>query len=100
MDLGSFLAALLLGFVCGALARALIPNDAFRAMRGWTSWVVSTLLGLAGALVGYWIFAGIFDIGDEDAFDWGGVVGAFIGAIIVVAGASWLIKRFWHPSPV
>ena len=93
MDIGSFLAALALGFVCGAIARALIPNDAFQAMSGWKSWLLSTVLGLLGAIVGYFIFTELFGIGDEDKFDWGGIVGALIGSIIVVAFASWLIKR-------
>lgn len=94
MDVGSLLAALALGFVCGVIGRALVPNDAFGAMRGWRSWVVSTVLGLLGALVGYFIFTEVFGIGDEDKFDWGGLIGAVIGAIIVVAVASWLIKRY------
>ena len=51
-------------------------------------------LGLLGALVGYGIFTGIFGIGDDDKFDWGGIVGAVIGAIIVVAVGSWAIKKF------
>jgi uncharacterized membrane protein YeaQ/YmgE (transglycosylase-associated protein family) len=51
-------------------------------------------LGLLGALVGFWIFHGLFGIGDTDKFDWGGIVGAVIGAMIVVALASFLIKRF------
>lgn len=97
MDIGSLLSALALGFVCGIIGRALVPNDAFQAMSGWKSWAVSTGLGLLGALVGYWIFAGLLGIGDEDKFDWGGVVGAVIGAIIVVAVASWLIRRFGGP---
>ena len=50
--------------------------------------------GLAGALVGFWIFHGLFGIGDTKKFDWGGIVGAVIGAMIVVAVASFLIKRF------
>ena len=94
MDVGSALAALLLGFVCGAIGRALVPNDAFRALSGWRSWAASTALGLLGALLGYWIFAGLFGIGDDDKFDWGGIVGAVIGAIIVVAIGSWAIKKF------
>lgn len=94
MDLGSLLAALALGFVCGVIGRAVVPNDAFRHMSGWRSWATSTALGLAGALVGYWIFTGLLGIGDEDKFDWGGIVGAVIGAIIVVAVASWAIGRF------
>jgi uncharacterized membrane protein YeaQ/YmgE (transglycosylase-associated protein family) len=93
MDAGSVIAALLLGLVCGALARALIPNDAFDEMRGWRSWLASTVLGLLGALLGYWVFAGLLGIGDDDAFDWGGIVGALVGAVVVVAIASWLLTR-------
>ena len=52
MDLGSLLAALALGFVCGAIGRALVPNDAFRSMAGWKSWALSTALGLLGAAGG------------------------------------------------
>lgn len=94
MDIGSVLAVLLLGFVCGAIGRAVVPNGAFRTMSGWQSWLASTGLGLLGALVGYGIFTGIFGIGDDDKFDWGGIVGAVIGAIIVVAVGSWAIKKF------
>ena len=94
VNVGSFIAALALGFVAGAIARALIPNDAFRHMRGWRSWLTSTVLGLLGALVGFWIFHGLFGIGDTHKFDWGGIVGAVIGAMIVVALASFLIKRY------
>ena len=106
IKLGSFLAALALGFVAGAIARALIPNDAFRHMHGWRSWLTSAGLGLLGALVGFSIFHGLFGIGDTKKFDWGGIVGAVIGAMIVVVVASFLIKRFsktpggltWHGS--
>jgi uncharacterized membrane protein YeaQ/YmgE (transglycosylase-associated protein family) len=93
MNVGSFFAALVLGFAAGAIARALIPNDAFRHMHGWRSWLTSTGLGLLGALVGFWIFHGLFGIGDTDKFDWGGIVGAVIGAMIVVVVASFLVKR-------
>jgi uncharacterized membrane protein YeaQ/YmgE (transglycosylase-associated protein family) len=94
MDIGSFIAALALGLVAGVIGRALVPNDAFETMSGWRSWAVSTALGLVGAVVGYWIFAGLFGIGDEDKFDWGGIVGAVIGAVIVVAVASWAIRKY------
>ncbi len=95
VDLGSLLAALALGFFCGAIARALIPNDAFKHLSGWRSWAASTGLGLLGALVGYWIFAGLFGWGDTDKFDWGGIVGAFIGALIVVGVGSALLKKYY-----
>ena len=44
--------ALLLGFVCGALARIMVPRDAFRGMSGPVSWAVSLGLGLVGAASG------------------------------------------------
>ena len=93
MDIGSLIAIVLLGFVAGVIGRALVPNDAFRALSGWRSWLASTVLGLLGALVGYWIFTGLFGIGDTDKFDWGGIIGAVIGAILVVALGSWVIKK-------
>ena len=99
MDIASLLVALLLGFVCGAIGWALVPNDAFRTMSGWRSWLASTVLGLLGALVGYWIFTGVFGIGDDDKFDWGGIIGAVIGAVIVVAVGSWAIKKFAKATP-
>ena len=52
-----------------------------------------SLGALAGAVVGYWIFVGLFGWGDDDKFDWGGIVGAIIGAVIVVALGSWILKR-------
>jgi uncharacterized membrane protein YeaQ/YmgE (transglycosylase-associated protein family) len=93
MDIGSLFAILALGLVCGVIGRALVPNDAFRGMSGWRSWVTSIILGLLGSLLGYWIFTGLLGIGDTDKFDWGGVIGAIIGAIVVVIVASWLIKK-------
>ena len=98
MDVGSFIAALALGLVAGAVGRALVPNDAFENMVGWRSWAASTALGLVGAVIGYWIFVGLFNIGDEDKFDWGGIIGAIIGAIIVVAVASAVLRRTTHRS--
>ena len=85
--------AILLGLFCGVVARMLIPGDVFRHMRGPRSWLVSLGLGLLGALVGYLIFTVGLGIGDTDIFDWGGVLSALIGTIIVVPIASWLIRR-------
>lgn len=93
MDISSLIAIVLLGFVAGVIGRALVPNDAFRTLSGWRSWLASTALGLLGALVGYGIFTWLFGIGDTDKFDWGGIVGAVIGAILVVAIGSWAIKK-------
>jgi uncharacterized membrane protein YeaQ/YmgE (transglycosylase-associated protein family) len=85
--------AILLGLFCGVLARMLVPGDAFRKMSGPTSWLVSIVLGLIGALLGYFIFTVILGIGDRDIFDWGGVLSALIGTIIVVPIATWVLRR-------
>ena len=85
--------AILLGLFCGVVARMLIPNDAFRHMSGPKSWLVSIGLGLLGAIVGYLIFTVLLGIGDTDIFDWGGVLSALIGTIIVVPIATWVLRR-------
>jgi len=85
--------ALLLGLFCGVVARLLVPGDAFRKMSGPKSWLVSIGLGLLGALVGYLIFTVGLGIGDTDIFDWGGVLSALIGTVIVVIIASWMLRR-------
>jgi uncharacterized membrane protein YeaQ/YmgE (transglycosylase-associated protein family) len=90
--------AIFLGLFCGVIARMLIPNDAFRNMSGPRSWLVSIVLGLIGALVGYAIFTLGFGIGDTDIFDWGGVLSALIGTIIVVPIATWILRRTSHPA--
>jgi uncharacterized membrane protein YeaQ/YmgE (transglycosylase-associated protein family) len=84
---------LLLGFVAGVIARMLMPGDVFRKMGGPKSWGISILLGLAGAMVGWVIFALGFGIGDDDIFDWTGLVGAVIGTIIVLIFANWFFRR-------
>jgi uncharacterized membrane protein YeaQ/YmgE (transglycosylase-associated protein family) len=85
--------ALLLGLFCGIVARMLVPGDAFRNMSGWRSWLVSLALGLAGALLGYLIFTVGLGIGDTDVFDWGGVLSALIGTVIVVIIVTWVLRR-------
>jgi uncharacterized membrane protein YeaQ/YmgE (transglycosylase-associated protein family) len=92
--------AILLGFVAGVIARVLMPGDAFRHMSGPASWGVSLVIGLVGALVGYLIFTVILGIGDTDIFDWGGIVGAIIGTLIVLPIAGWLLRRWQNNRSV
>ena len=85
--------ALLLGLFCGIVARVLVPGDAFRNMKGPVSWLVSIVLGLVGALVGYLIFTVGLGIGDTDVFDWGGVLSALIGTVIVLVIATLVLRH-------
>jgi uncharacterized membrane protein YeaQ/YmgE (transglycosylase-associated protein family) len=84
--------ALILGFLAGTIARFIMP-DAFNRVEGWKSWVLSTVLGLAGAALGWLIFTKWIGIGDEDVFDLGGIVGAIIGTLILLPIFGFVMKR-------
>jgi uncharacterized membrane protein YeaQ/YmgE (transglycosylase-associated protein family) len=71
--------AIILGLVAGFIAKALMPGD------DPGGFFVTILLGLAGAVVGFFIFTELLGIGDSDMFDLGGLVGAIIGTMILLA---------------
>jgi uncharacterized membrane protein YeaQ/YmgE (transglycosylase-associated protein family) len=70
--------AIILGIVAGFLARALMPG------RDPMGFLATVLLGLAGSLVGFFLFTELLGIGDNEAFDLGGLIGAVIGAMILL----------------
>jgi uncharacterized membrane protein YeaQ/YmgE (transglycosylase-associated protein family) len=70
--------ALILGLVAGFIAKALLPGD------DPGGFFVTILLGLAGALIGFFIFTELLGIGDSEAFDLGGLPGAVIGTVILL----------------
>jgi uncharacterized membrane protein YeaQ/YmgE (transglycosylase-associated protein family) len=72
--------AIILGFLAGFIAKALMPG------KDPGGFFVTILLGLAGSLVGFFIFTKLLGIGDTDAFDLGGLIGAIIGTMILLAG--------------
>jgi uncharacterized membrane protein YeaQ/YmgE (transglycosylase-associated protein family) len=76
--------AIILGLVAGFLGRALMPGKQEMNI------LLTLLLGLAGSVVGFLIFTELLNIGDNDAFDLGGLVGAVIGVIILL----FLYERF------
>jgi uncharacterized membrane protein YeaQ/YmgE (transglycosylase-associated protein family) len=90
--------ALILGIVAGAVARLLLPGDAFEHLEGVRSWLATIVLGLVGAFVGWLLFAGVLGIGDTDAFDLGGIVGAVVGSVLVLLAANWVLSRRSHPA--
>jgi len=85
--------ALILGLVAGAIARLVVPGDAFKGMKGIVSWIVTFVLGIAGAYVGWLVFTKGLRIGDDDIFDLGGILGAVVGAIILLVIFT-IIMRF------
>ena len=87
------LGALLLGLVAGVIARMLTPGDVFRDMSGPASWLASIVLGLVGAALGYLIFTVGLGIGDTDMFDFGGIISAIIGTVIVILIVGFFLRR-------
>ena len=75
--------ALVTGLVAGIVGRLLVP-DMWSELHGPKSWLFSLVLGLAGALIGFVIFTVGLGIGDDDVFDFGGIVGAVIGVLIIL----------------
>ena len=91
--------AIILGFLAGAAARLLMP-DVFSRVGGWRSWVLSIVLGLCGAALGWLIFTKWLGIGDEDVFDLGGIIGAIIGTMILLGILSFILKRTGHADRI
>jgi uncharacterized membrane protein YeaQ/YmgE (transglycosylase-associated protein family) len=71
---------ILLGFLAGVIAKALMPGEE----RGGC--IITTLLGIAGALLGGFL-ASIFGLGDpiDEFFDLSTWVAAIIGAVVLLA---------------
>jgi uncharacterized membrane protein YeaQ/YmgE (transglycosylase-associated protein family) len=70
--------AIILGLLAGFIAKALMPGD------DPGGFFVTILLGLAGSLVGFFIFTELLGIGDSDIFDLGGLIGAIIGTMLLL----------------
>jgi uncharacterized membrane protein YeaQ/YmgE (transglycosylase-associated protein family) len=81
---GNIIGAVILGVLAGYLARALLPG------KQQMSFLMTVVLGIAGAVAGFYIFEGLFGWGDTDKFDLGGLPGAVIGAMILL----FLYERF------
>ena len=79
--------AIILGILAGFLARALMPG------KDPMGFFATILLGLGGSLVGFFIFTELLGIGDTAMFDLGGLIGAIIGAMILLGVYRLLVSR-------
>ena len=76
--LGEIIAAILIGIVACYLGRLLLPG------RDPMGFVQTVVFGIIGSLIGYFLFTSVLGIGDDDKFDFGGIIGAIIGTMIVL----------------
>ena len=77
--IGEIIAAIFIGIFAGYLGRLLLPG------KDPMGFVQTVVFGIIGALVGYFLFTALLGIGDDDKFDFGGIIGAIIGTMIVLA---------------
>ena len=79
--------ALILGLLAGFIAKALLPG------KDPGGFFVTILLGLAGSFIGFLIFTELLGIGDTDAFDLGGLIGAVIGTMLLLVAYRLFVGR-------
>lgn len=71
-----FIAMIFLGLIAGALAKLIMPG------RDGGGIFITILLGIAGSLVGGFLFN---MLGIGDGATWAGLIGSIIGAIVILA---------------
>ena len=76
--IGNIIAAIVIGIIAGYLGRALLPGD------DSMGFIATVVVGIVGALVGYFLFTSLLGIGDDDKFDLGGILGSIVGVMIVL----------------
>ncbi|MDO8209224.1 GlsB/YeaQ/YmgE family stress response membrane protein [Conexibacter sp. CPCC 206217] len=81
--------AIILGIVAGYLGKWLMPGDDHEPQ----GFIATTLLGLVGALAGFFIFTELLNIGDDKIFDLGGLIGAVIGVMLVLFLYRFVMSR-------
>ena len=83
--------AIILGIVAGYVGRLLMPG------RDKMGFIMTMLLGLAGSVVGFLVFTELLGIGDDRMFDLGGLIGAIVGVMILLALYRVALKNEEHP---
>jgi uncharacterized membrane protein YeaQ/YmgE (transglycosylase-associated protein family) len=83
----SIIVWILLGLVAGALAKMLMPGDDPGGI------IVTILIGIAGAIVGGFIWNLLSGNDSYGDFDIGGILIAIIGSIILLWGYRTLVAR-------
>ena len=71
--------AIILGILAGFIGRAIMPG------KDSMGFIATVVLGVAGALIGFFVFTELLGIGDDKAFDLGGLPGAVLGVIALLA---------------
>lgn len=76
---------IILGLIAGALAKLVMPG------RDPGGIVVTIILGIAGSLLGGFLF-NMIGVGDGES-NWAGLIGSVIGAIVILAIYRMLVRN-------
>jgi uncharacterized membrane protein YeaQ/YmgE (transglycosylase-associated protein family) len=84
------IATLVIGLIIGAIAKLLVPG------RDPGGWIITILLGIAGALVGTWLgrMLGIYSSGEG-----AGWIASIIGAVLLLLAYRAVVGRRGPPAP-
>ncbi|MEZ5153494.1 GlsB/YeaQ/YmgE family stress response membrane protein [Rhodococcus zopfii] len=81
--MGEIIGTIIFGAVIGVLARLVIPGK--QAM----GWLITVVIGIIGALIGYWIWGLISDQGDTEGIDWiRWIISIAVAAVLTLAYTS------------
>jgi uncharacterized membrane protein YeaQ/YmgE (transglycosylase-associated protein family) len=64
MGIGEILGLIVFGAVIGVLARLVLPG------RQNINLIITVILGILGALIGYWVWGSLLDKGNTAGIDW------------------------------
>jgi uncharacterized membrane protein YeaQ/YmgE (transglycosylase-associated protein family) len=78
------IAMVVLGLIAGAIAKLLMPG------RDPGGFIMTIVLGIAGSLVGGFLF-NLIGIGDGET--WAGLIGSIIGAVILLGIYRAVVRR-------
>jgi uncharacterized membrane protein YeaQ/YmgE (transglycosylase-associated protein family) len=76
---------IIIGFVAGVIAKFIMPGD-----NEPSGFILTTLLGIAGAFVATWLGQALGWYGPNEG---AGFIGAIVGAIIVLAGWAVITRQ-------
>ena len=77
--LTTIIVTVILGAIIGALARLVLPG------RQNISTLMTVVLGIVGALIGSWLWTGVFNKGNTAGIDWIALImGVIVAAVLIV----------------
>lgn len=86
--MGEIIGTIIFGAVIGVIARLVVPGK--QAM----GWIITVVIGIIGALLGYWIWGLISDKGDTSGIDWWRwIISIAAAAVLTLAYTSVTSRR-------